>query len=107
MTPIKHQDEALRKILRRAYEEREKVEVNDHWQEEVMRRIGELGEIEAPPSYLVLFEQLVWRLVPVTFILIIGLTVLLSSIDFISGYDVIQFTMNRTEQITLNQFFGL
>ena len=107
MTTIKHQHQALRELLRRAYKEKEKVEVGDQWQEEVMRRIGELGEIDMSPSYLVMLERLVWRLVPVTCILIIGLTVLLSSFDFISGYDVIQLTMNSTEQITLNQFFGL
>jgi hypothetical protein len=107
MTPIKDQHQALRELLRRAYREKEKVEVGDQWQQEVMRRIDELGEIEASPSYLVMLEQLVWRLVPVTCILIIGLTVLLSSFSFISGYDIIQITMNSTEQITLNQFFGL
>ena len=107
MTPIKDQHQALRELLRRAYREKEKVEVGDQWQQEVMRRIGELGEIEASPSYLVMLEQLVWRLVPVTCILIIGLTVLLSSFNFISGYDIIQITMNSTEQLTLNQFFGL
>jgi hypothetical protein len=32
---------------------------------------------------------------------------LLSSFDFISGYDVIQLLVNSTEEITLNQFFGL
>ena len=107
MTTIKDQHQALRELLRRAYREKEKVEVGDQWQDEVMRRIGELGEMEASPSYLVMLEQLVWRLVPVTCILIIGLTVLLSSFDFVSGYDVIQLTMNSTEQVTLNQFFGL
>jgi len=107
MTPIKHEDEALRQVLRRAYQEREKGEVTDQWQEEVMRRIRELGEIQASPSFLAMFEQLVWRLAPVTCLLILGLTLLLSSFDFISGYDVIQLLMNSTEEITLNQFFGL
>jgi hypothetical protein len=107
MTPIKDEHQALREILRRAYQERENVEVGDQWQEEVMRRIRELGEIEARPSSLVMFEQLVWRLAPVTCLLILGLTLLLSSVDFISGYDVIQLLMNSTEEITLNQFFGL
>ena len=107
MTPIKHEDETLRQVLRRAYQEREKVEVTDQWQEEVMRRIREFGKIEASPSFLAMFEQLVWRLVPVICLLILGLTVLLSSFDFISGYDVIELLMNSTEEITLNQFFGL
>jgi len=107
MTPSKHERQALREILRRAYHERENVEVGDQWQEEVMRRIRELDEIEARPSSLVMFEQLVWRLAPLTCLLILGLTLLLSSFDFISGYDVIQLLMNSTEEITLNQFFGL
>lgn len=107
MTPIKHEDEALRQVLRRAYQEREKVEVTDQWQKEVMRHIRQLGKIEASPSFLAMFEQLVWRLVPVTCLLILGLTLLLSSLDFISGDDLIQLLTNSTDEITLNQFFGL
>jgi hypothetical protein len=107
MTQSKDKREALTEILRRAYQERENVEVDDQWQEGVMRRIRELGKIEARPSSLLMFEQLLWRLAPVTCLLILGLTLLLSSFDFISGYDVIQLLMNSTEEITLNQFFGL
>ena len=107
MTPSKHEQEALIRILQRAHQEKEKLEIGDQWQEEVMRRIRELGEIEARPGSLVMFEQLVWRLAPLTCLLILGLTLLLSSVDFISGYDVIQLLMNSTEEITLNQFFGL
>jgi len=107
MTPIKHERQALREILRRAYQERENVEVGGQWQEKVMRRIRELSEIQARPSSLEMFEQLVWRLAPVTCLLILGLTLLLSSFDFISGYEVIQLLINSTEEITLNQFFGL
>jgi len=107
MTQRKDEHEALTEILRRAYQEREKVEVGDQWQEGVMRRIGELAVVEAESSSLLMFEQLVWRLFPVTCLLILGLTMLLSSFDFISGYDVIQLLMNSTEEITLNQFFGL
>ena len=85
MTKSKDEQEVLREILRRAYEEKEKVEVGDRWQEDVMHRIRDLSEMEVSPSSLVLFEQLVWRLVPVTCLLILGLTVLLSYFDFISG----------------------
>ena len=107
MTSIKNEHEALREILRRAYRDKENVEVGDRWQEEVMRRIRELGEIEERPSSLVMFEQLVWRLAPLTCLLILGLTVLLYSFDFIAGYDVIQLLVNGTEELTLNQFFEL
>jgi hypothetical protein len=107
MTPIKDEQKVLREILRQAYLEKENVEVGDRWQEEAMRRIRELGAIEAAPSSLVMFEQLLWRLAPLTCLLILGLAVLLSSFDFISGYDIIQLLMDGTEELTLNQFFGL
>jgi hypothetical protein len=107
MTTVRPEQDRLREILRRAYLEKENVEVGDQWQKEVMRRIRELGEIEERPSSLVMFEQLVWRLAPLTCLLILGLTVLFSYFDFISGYDVIQLLMNGTEELTLNQFFGL
>jgi hypothetical protein len=107
MTPRKDKHDALREILRRGYQERENVEVGDQWQEEVMHRLRELGEIKARPSSLVMFEQLVWRLAPVTCLLILALTLLLSSFNFISNDDVMQLLINNTDEITLNQFFGL
>lgn len=107
MTTIKDEHDELREILRRAYRDKENVEVGDQWQEEVMRRIRDLGEIEERPSPLVMFEQFVWRLAPLTCLLIIALTVLLSTFDFTSGDDVMQLLMNSTEEITFNQFFGL
>lgn len=107
MTPIRNEDEALREILRRAYHQKQEVDVDEQWQEEVMHRIRSLGEIEARPSFPAMFEQLVWRLVPVTCLLIVGLTLLLSSVEFFSSYDLVQLLVNSTEDITLNQFFGL
>ena len=107
MTPRKAKHEALREILRRAYREKQKVDVTKQWQEEVMHRIRDLGEVEGRPSFLAQFEQLVWRLVPVTCLLILGLTLLLSSVEFFSSYDLAQLLVNHTEEITLNQFFGL
>lgn len=107
MTSSKDEHDELKEILRRAYRDKENVELGDQWQEEVMRRIRDLGEIEDRPSPLVMFEQFVWRLAPLTCLLIVGLTVLLSTFDFVSGDDVIQLLMNGTEEITLNQFFGL
>ena len=109
MTPSKNEHKALREILRRAYREKQEqeVDVGKQWHEEVMHRIRDLGEIEGRPSFLAQFEQLVWRLVPVTCLLILGLTLLLSSVEFFSSYDLAQLLVNSTEQITLNQFFGL
>ena len=107
MTPSKHEQEALTKILRRAHREKENIELGDQWQEEVMRRIRNLGPIEAKPSFLMKLEQLVWRLAPVTCLLIFGLTLLLSSVNLTEGYDAIQLLMNGAEEPTLEQVLGL
>lgn len=104
MTPCKHGPEALREILRRAHQEKENVETGDQWQQEVMGRIRSLGPIEAKPSFLLMFEQLVWRLAPVTCLLILGLTLLLSSASFTPEYEAVQLLMNGTEELTLVQF---
>ena len=68
---------------------------------------SDLGPIEAQPSFLLMFERLVWRLAPVTCLLILGLTLLLSSMNFTSGHDAIQLLMNGTEELTLVQFLEL
>ncbi|UCG14329.1 MAG: hypothetical protein JSU72_07690 [Deltaproteobacteria bacterium] len=72
-----------------------------------MGRIRNLGPIEAKPSFLLMFEQLVWRLAPVTCLLILGLTLLLSSVSFTPEYEAVQLLMNGTEELTLVQFLEL
>ena len=103
----KHEQEALREILRLAREEKENIVIGDQWQEAVMRRIREFGPIEAKPGFLLMFEQFVWRLAPLVCLLILGLTVLFSSVNFTPGYEAIQLLMNGSEELTVVQFLGL
>lgn len=107
MTPRKTEDEVLQEILKKAYHEKEKLEVGNQWHKEVMRRVKELGATEPTPSFAVMLEQLVWRLAPVTCLLILGLAVLFVFVDFTSGYDVFQLLMNGTEELTFALFTGL
>jgi hypothetical protein len=100
----KHERKALIEILRQAHQEKQKVEIGDHWQQELMDRIREFGPIEMKPSLLLMFQQLVWRLVPATCVLILGLTLLLSAVSFVPGNDALQLLMNGTEELTLVQF---
>ena len=107
MNPPKTGHEVLQAILTKAYRQKENVEVGDQWQQGVMRRVGELGAIQPTPSFAEMLEQLVWRLAPVTFLLILGLTVLFAVADFTSGYEVFQLFMNGTEELTFALFAGL
>ena len=107
MNSPKNEHEVLQTILRKAYREKENVEVGDQWQHEVMRRVRNLGALQPTPGFLEMLEQLVWRLAPVTCLLILGLTVLFAVSDFTSGYEVFQLFMNGTEELTFAQFVGL
>ena len=107
MKPPKTEDEVLQAILRKAHKEKENLEVGDQWQQEVMRRVRELGALQPTPSFSEMLEQQVWRLAPVTCLLIVGLTVLFAVSDFTSGYEVFQLFMNGTEELTFAQYVGL
>jgi len=107
MTKSKDEQEALREILRRVHQEKEKVEIGDQWQQAVMDRIRSLGPIETKTSFLLMFEQLVWRCAPVTCLLIIGLTLLLSFVSFTPEDEAVQLLINGTEEPTLVQLFEL
>ena len=97
----------LREIFKLAYLEKENLEVGDQWQGEVMRRLRKLGAIQPAPGFLEMLESFVWRLAPVTCLLILVLTAVLIVSDFTSEYEVIQLLMNGTEELVLPQFYGL
>lgn len=107
MSSPKTEDEVLKAILKKAYQQKEEVEVGDQWQKHAMQSVRELGPLEPTVSFAVMLEQLVWRLAPVTCLLILGLAVLFAFVDFTSGYDVFQLLMNGTEEITFTLFPGL
>ena len=107
MNSPKTEDEIMKAILRKAYREKENIQVGDQWQQEVMRRVRELGALQPTPSFPEMLEQLVWRLAPVTCLLIFGLTVLFAVSDFTSGYEVFQLLNNGTEELTFALFPGL
>jgi hypothetical protein len=107
MNPPKTEHEALQAILKKAYRQKENVAVGDQWQQEVMRRVRNLGALETTPGFPEMLEQLVWQLAPVTCLLIFGLTVLFAVSDFTSGYEVFQLLMNGAEELTFAHFVGL
>lgn len=107
MNPPKNEPEVLEAILRKAFRQKENIEVGDQWQQEVMRRVQEFGALKPTPSFTEMLEQLVWRLAPVTCLLIVGLTVLFAVSDFTSGYEVFQLFMNGTEELTFALLAGL
>ena len=107
MTAHENNSEVLRRILRQAYRGKDNIEVGDHWQDEVMRRVRELGAIEPAPSLLDMLEQLVWKFAPVACLLILVLTAVLLQFDFNYQYDIFYLFTNGTDDVTFTQFLAL
>ena len=97
----------LQEILGQAYREKEEIIVGDQWQDEVMRRVRELGPIQSTPRFAEFLEQFIWRLAPAACLLILALTALLIFSDFSSEYELYQMLMNGIEEQTFAQLFGL
>jgi len=104
---FKEEHEVLKKILCRAYYEKERVKVSDHWQHGVMRRIRNLGPVEPDASFFIRFEQLVWRLTPVVCPLILILATVLFRAEIVPKYGVFQLLLNGEEELSISQFVGL
>ena len=95
------------KALTLAYNAKEKREVGDIWQARVMGNILSMGPLYAKTGYFELFQQFVWRLTPVTFILVGLLALALFKMDFYSDYEFTKsFVNNSTDLITLAMYSG-
>ena len=53
-----------------------------------------------------MFEHLVWRLVPVTSLVLVGLIVFFIEFDLTPEYELVQL-MNSAEELILPQIFGV
>jgi hypothetical protein len=99
--------EALKKTLHQAYREREKLELSDQWQQIAMRHVRKLGPLQTKPDLLMQFGQFVWRLTPVTCLLVIISAVVLLKFDFTPEYNVLISFITDAEDISLVQLLPL
>ena len=84
-----------------AYHEKEKIHVSDNWQIGVLNLIRGERKNEFIVGFFDLFQQFVWRLVPVTFILVLLLGILLTRIDFVSDYEMSKLFINDPSDVSL------
>jgi len=94
-------------VLRGAYNLKEKLEVGDSWQTRVMGHVLSAGPFYARTGYVELFQQFVWRLSPVAFVLIGLLSMALIKMNFFSDYEFTKaFVSNSTDLVTLAMYSG-
>jgi hypothetical protein len=97
---------SFRKALRSAYLSREKEGVQDHWPLKVMRRVREIGPVTSP-GFWHEFEQVVWRLAPVSGILVIALAFLFLNIGSGLSYDYLGIVTSELDQPTMVELLGI
>jgi hypothetical protein len=102
--------EQLAKVLKaftRAYSSKEQVETGDMWQSRVMGHILSMDPLYSRMGYFELFQQFVWKLTPVTFVLVGVLGVALIKMDFFSDYELTKaFVNNSADLVTLAMYSG-
>lgn len=106
MKPV--HNEKLLNIFKIAYKEREKQsgKLDEQWQEGVMSRIKALGLPPVQPSFFFLFEQSVWRLVPVACLLILSLALFIQKLGLVPEYEMTKiFIQEPLESTIILPFF--
>ena len=107
MKSVEYRLEVLKKILLQAYHEKEKLELGDQCHMNVMRRVRKLGPLPSKPDSLMQFGQFVWRLTPVTCLLIIMSVAVLLKFDFTPDYNMLISFVTDAEEISLAQLLPL
>jgi hypothetical protein len=98
--------EALKRAFRDAYSAKEREGHGNEWQSQVMRRIRQIGPLNANVGFWPAFEHLVWRLVPVSCLLVLVLTVALLTMDLDHTNDYLGTVTADLEKPTLTELFG-
>ena len=102
------ENEILGKAFRDAYSAREEEGVlRDDWRTQVMKRIRRIGPLKPAAGYWPAFEHLVWRLAPVSCLLVLALAAFFMNTDFDLAYDYLDAVRSQMEKPALVEFFGL
>ena len=102
------ENEILGKAFRDAYSAREKEGVlRDDWRTRVMERIRRIGPLRPADGFWPAFEHLVWRLAPVSCLLVLALAAFFMNTDFDLAYDYLDAVRSEVERPVLVELFGL
>jgi hypothetical protein len=96
----------LKRAFRDAYSAKEGEGHGNDWRLQVMRRIRQIGPLNAKADFWPAFERLVWRLVPVSCLLVLVLTAALVAIDLDHPNDYLGTVVADMEKPTLTELFG-
>ena len=107
MKSLEYRLEFLKKTLLQTYHEKEKPDLSGRWQVNVMRRVKNLGPLQSKSDPMMRFGQFVWRLTPVTCLLIIVSTVILLKFNFTPEHNLLVSLITDAEEVTISQLLPL
>ena len=84
-----------------AHREKEKIHVSDNWQMGVMNLVRDKVKNDFGVNFFDLFQQVVWRLVPVTCVLVLLLGIALTRINMLSDYEMTKFFINDSSDVSM------
>jgi hypothetical protein len=95
------------KIIYREKSDLKTTERGNDFQANVMRQIRRIGPLNAKSNFSILFEQFVWRLVPVTCFLVILLATLTLQIDITPESELAAIVFNDPMGYSFVQLSGV
>ncbi len=100
------ENESLKKAFREAHSAKGRGEAGAEWQSQAMRRIRQIGPLR-PAAFWPAFESLVWKLAPVSCVLVLLLTFLFVNMDFDVDADYLGTLAAEMEKPGLVELFDL
>lgn len=93
----------LQHLLQTAHASKADLPIPDGWQSVTMDRIRsvKMADENLRTTFLFQFEELVWRLAPVTGVLLAIIGVALHGVHFISGGDLLQLVAHENDSLDL------
>ena len=101
------ENESLKKAFRDTYAAKEREETGDGWQFQVMKRVRRIGPLTPASNFLPAFEHFVWRLAPVSCLLVLVLTFFFVNMEPDVDSDYLGTMAAEMEKPTLVELFGL
>ena len=101
------ENESLKTALREAYSAKGRAETGEEWQSRAMKRIRQIGPVRPAAGFWLAFGNLMWRLAPVSCVLILVLTFLFVNMDFDVDSDYLGTMAAEMEKPSLVELFDL
>ena len=97
----------LENALITAYREKEKPQVSEQWEMNVMRHIRSLGALPFKTSPFELFEQFGWRFAPAVCVVIALLTFWIVKLDFVPEDEMVRLSIEQPIEASYVEMLGL